>query len=533
MDPEIAELMGLEGSGEDGTPDFGDLFEEGGQKAEEKEPEDLSKATFPVITRFSTEKEQAFLKNPDYYKLALSGEGEAAQRLHSLMSSFLKAEDPKDKSMYRGKIVSAYWNLLESIVPKIASHLPEPKKMMLRFGLLLPSILSPEQRSLISKIILENETGEPVYYTDEWFDKIARGLVNPSAQDEVKASKSNDSQRILGLIEKARGQRDFQINVIRNKMLELSGCEEELFSGARELANHAVRKEYDIKEGYTPAQREIIKNLNSLLRQISNYDREISGMYRDLERAEENLAGLKEKAEDLGGESLVDSKTILSEFNTFRQMAKMCVGRQGNHMPVLMKQYFRPNLRDIGTRENIIQIMAEIERLDSVVFCRTFKRETSRIVPHIILIPCYGDRGICWEPFERFNRATSRGRIAIPMFPKDLKEAVITALGDLRWQVAKEKAQHYWMEEGLTGHYYQWFSERKLKGDVKERFVQDYILWIMKESEGTQKLEREVRAIFWRFMPFPDDLRERLKNRGFVYAELFKKDINRSMSDGY
>jgi hypothetical protein len=119
------------------------------------------------------------------------------------------------------------------------------------------------------------------------------------------------------------------------------------------------------------------------------------------------------------------------------------------------------------------------------------------------------------------------------MYPKDLRTAVITAVGDLRWQVAKEKAQHYWMEEGLTGHYYEWFSNKKLRGDVKEYFIQDYVLWITKESTGMQKLEREVRAVFWRYMPFPQELKEQLKNRGFVYNELYKKDLNRAMSDGY
>jgi hypothetical protein len=119
------------------------------------------------------------------------------------------------------------------------------------------------------------------------------------------------------------------------------------------------------------------------------------------------------------------------------------------------------------------------------------------------------------------------------MYPKELRTAVIAAMGDLRWQVAKEKAAHYWMEEGLTGWYYQWFTEQKLKGDVKDQFIQDYILWINKESEGTQKLDREVRSIFWRYMPFPQDVKDELKNRGYVYQELHKKDQNRAMSDGY
>ena len=119
------------------------------------------------------------------------------------------------------------------------------------------------------------------------------------------------------------------------------------------------------------------------------------------------------------------------------------------------------------------------------------------------------------------------------MFPKDLKTAVVSAMADLRWQVEKERAQHYWMEEGLTGNYYQWFSGRKMRGDVKEAFIQDYVLWITKESEGTQKLDREARSVFWRYTPFPDELKDKLKNRGFVYSELAKRDKNRSLSDGY
>ena len=67
--------------------------------------------------------------------------------------------------------------------------------------------------------------------------------------------------------------------------------------------------------------------------------------------------------------------------------------------------------------------------------------------------------------------------------------AVLTACADLRWQVAKEKASYYWMEEGLTGMYYQWFDQQKLKGDVKDYFIRDYILWMTKEAEGVQRLD--------------------------------------------
>ena len=111
--------------------------------------------------------------------------------------------------------------------------------------------------------------------------------------------------------------------------------------------------------------------------------------------------------------------------------------------------------------------------------------------------------------------------------------AVLTAVADLRWQVAKEKASYYWMEEGLTGNYYQWFQSRKIRGDVKEYFIQDYLVWITKESEGIQKLDKEIRGIFWRYMPFSKEIKEKLKTRSYVYQELYQKDVNRSMSDGY
>ncbi len=107
------------------------------------------------------------------------------------------------------------------------------------------------------------------------------------------------------------------------------------------------------------------------------------------------------------------------------------------------------------------------------------------------------------------------------------------AVADLRWQVAKEKASYDWMTDGLTGHYYQYFEEHKMKGDVKAYFIEDYILWMTKESQGTQKLEKEVRAIFWRYLPFPQETKEKLKKMSLIYQELFQRDINRAMSDGY
>ena len=74
---------------------------------------------------------------------------------------------------------------------------------------------------------------------------------------------------------------------------------------------------------------------------------------------------------------------------------------------------------------------------------------------------------------------------------------------------------------------------QKLKGDVKEYFINDYILWMTKESEGVQRLEKDVRGVFWRHMPFSQEIKENLRTRSLVYQELYQRDLNRAMSDGY
>ena len=533
MDPEVAALIGSDDG--DDIPDFDDLFDgapDDGPTDAQREDVDLNVRSFERPTKFE-EAPKPFFNDANYYKVCLTGEGEISKRVHSILGAFLNASDPQDRSMHRGRLIPAYWDLFRSVASKIGTRMPMPKKLMVRFGVLLPTMMSPGQRTMMSKIIMDNSTGEPIYYVDEWLLSVAHGRISASATDETKLSQRREPEKINALLEKTRGRKEAQLNLIRNTVEEMTSLETTLRQKIEIMSDHDIRAEYDgLPAPYNESQRSAIGEITNVLRRLAIVNKELARHYRELDSMEDQLGNLKDR-EDAVGEVQVDHKTIGEEVNTVRQMAKLCVGRQGNHFPVAMKQYMRSALFDIGTRENVLCALADVEALDPAIFHRTYKMQTNRIVPNVVIIPCYGESGICWEPFERYNRASSRGRLAIPLFPKDLKVSVIAALGDLRWQIAKEKAQHYWMEEGLTGWYYQYFNEHKMKGDVKDAFIQDYILWIGKESEGTQKLEREVRDIFWRYIPFPQDVKDKLKNRGFVYNELYKKDQNRAMSDGY
>jgi hypothetical protein len=369
---------------------------------------------------------------------------------------------------------------------------------------------------------------------DEWLDLILEGTINPLATDELKPSKLSTRNKTKALLEKAKGSKEANLTLLRTLTARRDGLESELNAQVRQITHHdSLPMISGIRNAYTPAQRQAFNRAGDILRQLNKLDKDISINIEKYKDADAELGKLGDRMQQIGGLSKADKGVMENELDSIRQMAKMCVGRQGNHIPFLLKNFFFPNMDLIGTRENIIRYMDQVEQVDPGVFRRTFRQKTNRIVPHTIIIPCYGDKGVCWEPFERFNRATSRGRIAVPMFPKNLKTAVIYALGDLRWNVSREKAGHYWMEEGLSGHYYQWFSAKKLRGDVRLRFLDDYVLWITKEVEGVQKLDKEVRSIFWRHIPFPQPVKDTLRNRGFVYNELYKKDMNRQMSDGY
>lgn len=482
-----------------------------------------------------TEEPKHYFRNANYYQEALTGEGEVAKRLHSTLASFLKADNAEDRSLYRNRLIPVYWELTKSVALKTYAGLPDPKRLLLRYGVLLPTMLDKDQRLMVAQFIEENRLGQPIHYVDEWLNLVARGAINISATDETKPQTGNQAEKVSRQLESARGKLEAQIELIRTRNREMEEQESTLKNLVSDLVNRETRPEANGEKGpYTETQRSAFSGISTELRKLSNQGRELNRSYAELEKYQDQYNDLKHQAEAAGEDvENVDTKASSEEMGTIRQMAKLCVGRQGNHFPLLYKQYYRGGAVGVATRENVNNILADVERLDPSIFARTFKMKTTRIVPNIILIPCYGDLGICWEPFERYNRATSRGRLAIPMYPKELRTAVISAMGDLRWQVAKEKAAHYWMEEGLTGWYYQWFTEQKLKGDVKDQFIQDYILWINKESEGTQKLDREVRSIFWRYIPFPQEVKDELKNRGFVYQELYKKDQNRAMSDGY
>lgn len=501
---------------------------------------DLSRKHFNPIEKFFEETPSKVFDDPNYYKVALTGEGESSQRLHQLLVKYLNCTDPKDKTVYRQNMVSSYWNFVNTLATKLTNpNIPECKRMLLRYGVVLPSLFSPEQKDFFSRAIVKNTTGEPIYYVDEWFRDIGSGKLTLSATDEAPASRAKtpeaDQQRIMQLKSKNNGKLQSSENLLNSKESERAYVESEIQERIKLLFEHSpIIGLEPHTSNYSDMQRKLFAEISERFRILQKIDRELTGYLKEFKEAKEIEESLNMKSQNMPVEVVSVSKEQLdTEINSVRQMAKMTVGRQGNQFPVFTREFFHCFDKSTGFRENVLRELSWIESIDPNCFCRIHKNVPHRIVPYVLLVPTYGDMGFCWEPFDRFNRVTSRGRIIIPMYPRDLKTACLEAVADLRWQVAKEKASYYWMEEGLTGQYYQWFDSQKLKGDLKQYFIEDYVLWMTKEAEGVQRLSKEVRAIFWRFLPFPQDRKDELKKRSVVYQELYQRDINRSMSDGY
>jgi len=144
MDPELAALLGSAGAMDEPPPDFSDIF--GEKKATSKgETVDIGLGTFPAITKRFEEKGHDFFNDPNYYKIALSNEGDIAegsqysakipynqrpkgsQRFpsaiyHAVLGISFKCRPESDRKTYPAKKIPASFRDLASYVFKRGSE---------------------------------------------------------------------------------------------------------------------------------------------------------------------------------------------------------------------------------------------------------------------------------------------------------------------------------------------------------------------------------------------------------------------------
>ncbi len=472
-------------------------------------------------------------------------DGEKPETVENLLvnqQQFKEATDKDQKLRFKDRLTMAYWQLYSEVAQKISPNMPKAKRLFLRFGLLDLKYLSTEDQKLIlSQNFDAKDKEDTIFYADEWLLAISQGKIKPSMTDESKKQGKgggNNDSGIQQKIERVAGTVEAEKNNYRNLLEKRKMMEEAVISIANLLISHPDSPVIDLPDTYTEDQLAKLDEIAETAKQLRKLDRDMITMKNGFISKWEEQQELEKQLDITSGSTVpevyaVDAQTVDNEVNAIRQMVKMCVGRQGNHFPILASAYLPKETREYNFKQEVEKRILEVERLDPSIFQRTWRQQTNRISPYIVLVPGYGNLGICWEPYDKYNKATSKGRIAVPIFTRTPTISIAMAMGDFRWQTAKELASYHWMDEGLTGRYYEYIQTNKIKGDMKTLFVEDYILWLTKESEGIQKLHKDARYIFWRFVPFPDEMKEQLSMKGYYYDQLWKKEQSFRMSQGY
>ena len=156
---------------------------------------------------------------------------------------------------------------------------------------------------------------------------------------------------------------------------------------------------------------------------------------------------------------------------------------------------------------------------------------TKEVKPYLIIVPNTGVRVQLWQEMVN-NQRHSRARLVIPTIFNGMQEkSLIQSFAHFRWELNKLIAGANWMdpvEGGFVGafydfsQYYQKMNELSIeaKEDIKmlfnkikmdrDRFAYFYEKWLMYEKDGVAKVNKVVRQIFYRYIPFPKHIRDRL-----------------------
>jgi hypothetical protein len=155
------------------------------------------------------------------------------------------------------------------------------------------------------------------------------------------------------------------------------------------------------------------------------------------------------------------------------------------------------------------------------------------VLPHIIILPVFGMKTMMWQELVGINKR-SRARIVVPaMFVGDIVKSLAHSIAVFRWEILRTMKGGMWadpVEGGLTGAYQDYVqfykknsklsveSKEKIlerlrshRNNIRELFAEDYILWVRFEKNGIMKMNNVSRDLFYRYVPFKKDIRERLE----------------------
>ncbi len=542
-----------------------------------KEPEDELSARIPLPDELFPSTPLEIFDDEAYYPDLVGYLDDKAKEFNLLINKYFKTQDQTEKQGLERRLLGFRQILWQSIWKDPNFPLDSKESLSTRYSVVHPKLLGKEGLEKLRGVFLEPQTDTPIYYLDEWLRLIKKGAVRSLNSDDDGGDGGGSSaveqlegalERKENLEEKVAKLKDKALEVLKNKhsllgdVLEgVRSISDEDFDGGGpdEIVEAFNESDLGVVKGCIHKLQEVLKvnqtheaanekareeesEFNELLVQIEELEIDAEEERKEAEDFPEAMSDdidddiddeveEQEEKKAQGGGGSGGGNAVVKEVENAIQLIKMTEGPTGNRFPFLVGTLM-PGTKDQNCfREVLAKEIYDLEEIQPKIFVRNYRRKESRVLPYFIIVPSYGPRGVCWEPLDPKDKATGRGVIAMPLWAQNVQAALLVAMADYCWQVAKEFLGPYWLQEGLTGEYCRILMKEKVKGDQRRHFIPNYILWVTKESKGVQKLTKDVRDVFWRYLPFSEEVKDDLAAQSPLYSDLRRLDKNREKRD--
>ncbi len=264
------------------------------------------------------------------------------------------------------------------------------------------------------------------------------------------------------------------------------------------------------------------------------------GLTYEQHLAEQGKTKTKEKDRTTSDANI--NKVLYEIDHRLATTVSVCSGSTATAFPILTSMVMKGSPANFHVSKKKLE--STVLRLRDIDFS-VFYRETvakigearevieEEVIPNFIILPSLGTKTMLWQELDGPNRK-SRGRIVVPgLFMGDLIRSMAHTFACFRYELNRSIKGGAWrdpVEGGLTGiylDYVQFFKKNsKLSIEAKEkvaekfrsirddrnRFADDYILWVLFEKDGIPKLNTVVRDIFYKNIRFKKEIREKLQS---------------------
>ncbi|MCB1199532.1 MAG: cyclic nucleotide-binding domain-containing protein [Leptospiraceae bacterium] len=287
---------------------------------------------------------------------------------------------------------------------------------------------------------------------------------------------------------------------------------------------------------------------------------ELGASFLDILRQDPDNRGQKwKKLTDLPANLYTSEALLKWEVHNFMfPNSRVTSGSPMTYLAILTRYHINQNIENsLLTKQKIEEEIDFVLERDFGAFHREvlytneekgINREFVRkqIAPNIILTPTAGSKMQFWQDREGNDRF-SPGRIACPHIAAgDFTNMLHKVIAIHRWETVKTTMGPDWNNisvNSLTSEYtdyVQFFHKnRELSPELKEkiatemkrfredreRFANDYTIWLKYESEGVQRMNKVARRLFCKHVPFSKAIREKLVRQP-AFADFIEKSNN-------